>query len=280
MNYKKKRVKAGLSTYTMAKHMGISEEKYKEVEKKIRPLEGDLLDKFQETIANANQIKLDSKIKKVNIDLWFRNGQVKEVIKEYGYSQYDLSKELNIPQSTISKTLNNKKTTDNIREKIYDFLTNPINKKIKTDLKDKKHDEEKIGTKHDDIKERIKALHTTQLEIARLVGCHASSISCLITGKRFVDKKMEDKVYKVLDELEASKPRVIEESYQLASKPENKNVELDGKHIAKDSEEKAMEVPKNEIVAENSEATIDRLNQRVRQLERQIYLYEKLIDRL
>lgn len=280
MNYKKKRVKAGLSVYTMAKYMGISEKKYKEIEKKVRPLEGDLLDKFLKGIANAKQIKLDNRIRKIDIDAWFKDDKAKKAIKEYGYSQHDLSKELNIPQSTISKAFNNKEATDDVKEKIYDFLTNPINKTIETDLKDKKHDERKAGVRHDDIKERIKKLHTTQLAIAKLTGHHPSNISCLINGKRFVGKEIENEVYKVLDELEANKPKAKKEVHHLISKTKSDNVKLVGKHIAKDNEGKVIEVAEEETVAEDTKATIDRLNQKIKQLERQIYLYEKLIDRL
>ena len=63
MNYKVKRNRAKLDTYTVSKLLGIKEKTYKEVEKGLRNLEGDKIDKFFEIIDNANEVRLDHKQK-------------------------------------------------------------------------------------------------------------------------------------------------------------------------------------------------------------------------
>lgn len=142
MNYKLKRNRAKLDTYTVSKLLGIKEKTYKEVEKGLRNLEGDKIDKFFEIIDNAKEIRLDNMQKEPIIDEWIASGKAKEDIKEMGYNEKSFAEAIDYAQPTINQILNSKRQGSfGVKCAMYDFLHDPLNKNIETKKNVKKDTE-------------------------------------------------------------------------------------------------------------------------------------------
>lgn len=137
MNYKSKRVSAGIGTYTMAKELGVDEEKYKNLERGKLELKGQLLEKFMQTIGKAKEIKFNRMDKMHEINEWVNSGQAAIDVKNTGYSQVEIGNLINASNSAICHLLKDKRGSDDLKEKLYDFVTNPLNKKVE-DKKDRK----------------------------------------------------------------------------------------------------------------------------------------------
>lgn len=133
MNYKRKRISAGLSAYTMSKELNVPYEKYLMVEKKQIPLEGSLLDKFQNALKNARMIKFNQKQKMQDIRQFIEKGELRNLMAERGYNGLRLSQVMNFAPSEISQILNNKCKNQERVEMVYDFLMNPINREVKVE---------------------------------------------------------------------------------------------------------------------------------------------------
>ncbi len=133
MNFKKKRVEAKLSKYVMAKELGMDKAKYEKVEKGELELPSELIDRFLNITYNAKEIIFNRHNKLAKINEWILSGQIKKDIKDMGY---ETSKELaaasGMNTSDISRTINNKSVCDDVKESIYDYLQNPLNKKTET----------------------------------------------------------------------------------------------------------------------------------------------------
>ena len=332
MNYKKKRMKAGISFYTMSKELGITEKELEEVENKKRRLEGNLINKFQEIIENAKQIKFDRKVRMMNINMWFKDGSGKKALSDYGYSQRELAEQIGTSQAIVSRALNGQSAGDDEKEKIYDFLTNPIKKKI-SEFSDK-------DLKMSNLQKRIQALNISQKNFAKIADVSQATVSYVITGIREVSEKSRIKIFNALEKLEKEqqeKVKVLEsmpveeqrdmtmdetlkalEDVFNDTEDEEKNAEVtlneneienielvdeipegaevtDGVEIVTSNEESVEEntdenikeyieeeISNEDLIAltEDQEIEITLLKEKVRKLERQIYIYEKLIERL
>lgn len=129
MNYRQKRNRSKLSVYTVSSRLGIDYNVYLDIENGKKELEGARIDKFLEIINNAKTIKFQRAQKMIKVDEWFKSGEVKNAIKKWGYNQYTLSKKLKISQSYLCNVINNSKNDcQDIKERIYDFLTDTLNK--------------------------------------------------------------------------------------------------------------------------------------------------------
>ena len=128
MNFKKKRLAAGISKYTMMKELGVDKNKYDKIESGKLQLSGNLLDKFMEVIKNSREINFNRQVKLEKINQWIQSGEIKTAIEDYGYNQITLGAELGIGNSLINKIVNGLAGTDDNKEMIYDFLHNPLNK--------------------------------------------------------------------------------------------------------------------------------------------------------
>lgn len=143
MNYRTKRINAKISVYTMAKELGLNEKTYREVESGLRNLQKDKLNKFMEVIEHANDINFNRKQKMLYVDEWYKNGEWQEDMKAMGFNQKELAEKLGVSISTVSRFAKHELATDDVKEKIYDFLKEPLNKKIE----ETKKKESKTGLK-------------------------------------------------------------------------------------------------------------------------------------
>lgn len=182
MNYKKRRIKAGIPFHTMVKELGISEEKYREVEEKRRRLEGELFDKYLSIIKRGKVIKftLDDEIKK--IDEWVKSGEFMQTAQKYGYgSQKDLAEALNIAQSTISTLINKPNEVGNdLKIKIYNFLHDPLNKKAEEKIVKGDGKMDYIKWVDENLEKEIKKAKIKQGVVAEYAGCNNSHISHIV----------------------------------------------------------------------------------------------------
>ena len=142
--YTRKRLGNKLSAYTVAKELGISRETYMEIEKGLKNLEGELLDKFNDIIARAKEINFNRMGKLQEVNKWFEDGEAIKALEKLGLTQYDLADALGISQCHVSYAVRNKTrirngkkliVSDEVKEMIYDYLTNPLNKKVKQEAK-------------------------------------------------------------------------------------------------------------------------------------------------
>ena len=83
MNFKKKRLAAGISKYTMMKELGVDKNKYDKIESGKLQLSGNLLDKFMEVIKNSREINFNRQVKLEKINQWIQSGEIKKSIEDY-----------------------------------------------------------------------------------------------------------------------------------------------------------------------------------------------------
>lgn len=133
MNYRQKRNQKRLSVYTVAKELGIDYDKYLEVERGLRPLEQEYVDKMQRVLENASTIKMNRNIKMAQIKQSILDGSLKKKMIDYGYTQKEIADILNMNSTSISYVFKEDSTnvSDDTIERVYDFLDDPMNKKIK-----------------------------------------------------------------------------------------------------------------------------------------------------
>lgn len=291
MNYRNKRTKAGISLYTMAKELGIEEKKYREVENKKKPLEGELVDRFSEIISKAKQINFDRKVRLVNINLWYKTGTARKTLEEYNYTQGELAKELGISTANASDVFCNKSASDDIKEKIYDFLHNPMNKKL---VKEKKEI-------YMDVKKELEELKMSQRELADLTGVSQVTISYLVTGTRDVKRETKEKVYKIIKKLKEEKQEgyieapVVEEPVEVVEEVVEEPVEEETSTVIEEPVEEVEEVVEEPVVVEEAPvveeldykalyegltARYEFLVHETQKYKRQVMLYEKLIEKM
>lgn len=141
MNYKGIRNKNKLGTYQVSKLLGISEETYKNVEKGTLPLSGEQLEKFKEIMSNSKDIRFNNLQLNKDIDDFVKSGKALENLKELGYNKKELGNVLNISSFTVNKFFNSsdKNISFDLKLKIYDFLNNPLNKRVSAKINKKSY---------------------------------------------------------------------------------------------------------------------------------------------
>lgn len=283
MNYKAKRKKAGLTPYMMSKELGIDFNKYQLVEKGKIALEGNLIDKFQEILLNAKMIKFNRAQRMSDIQEYIKDGKLRKDMEVKKYNGQELAEITGISTSEISRTLNGKQTNEDTIERIFDFLTNPIN--VKVEMKPV-YDRNK-GNFTDEEKERydriIKENNTSRKEVAEKIGYTVSSINNLFGTNSYISLKCKEKFVEYMNELDNKKKEVIEEPtteineenvVEETIKDEEVNlIELDEVKSTEEQTETINEFMK--LLQENHE-----LKTALSKAERQVRLYEKLIERL
>lgn len=132
MKYKGIRNRNRLGVYQVSKLLGISEETYKNVEKGTLPLSGEQLEKFKEIMSNSKDIRFNNLQLNKDIDDFVKSGQALEKLKDLGYSKKQLEKVLGLSTFPINTFFNHpeKNMSFDLKLKIYDFLNNPLNKKV------------------------------------------------------------------------------------------------------------------------------------------------------
>lgn len=213
MNYKKKRLKSGLSIFTIAKELGISEEKYKKVEQGRLNLEKDLLDKFLNITENSKEILFNREAKMYEINEWLKNGQAEQDIKKMGYTKTELSKILGYDGTYIDniirsfeKDKNFDKKAYDVKEKIFDYVKDPLNKNIKsTENSNIKLSEIDEWVESGQAKIDIKNSGKSQVDLSLEMGYEKSYVGNLLrTG--FVGKYIpqKQKLYDLLHNKETN----------------------------------------------------------------------------
>lgn len=141
MKYKGIRNKNRLGVYQVSKLLGISEETYKNVEKGTLPLSGEQLEKFKEIMSNSKDIRFNNLQLNKDIDDFVKSGQALEKLKDLGYNKKQLEKVLGISTFSINTFFNNpeKNMSFDLKLKIYDFLNNPLNKKVSAKINKKSY---------------------------------------------------------------------------------------------------------------------------------------------
>lgn len=136
MNYKNLRRKSKLDLYTIANLLGIDKNIYKEIEEGKKNLSGELIDKFCEIVDNAKIIKIENKQKERDIDEWLKSGQATKDMYDMGYNYNTLSEAIGCAQPTVNQIMNNKrKGSFGLKNTMYEFLKEPLNKNIKENKK-------------------------------------------------------------------------------------------------------------------------------------------------
>lgn len=131
MNYKARRNNKRISFYTMCKRLGLDKQTYLEVEKGKKNLEGEYIEKFEDTIANAEGIRLERTMRIAKINEWIKSGECLKRLKEMGYTQASLARTLKLHPASICKTFKgDPMISDDTKEEIYDFLNNNLNKYV------------------------------------------------------------------------------------------------------------------------------------------------------
>ena len=289
MNYRNKRNNSGLSQYTIARELGIDYQKYLEVDRGERPLEGELISKFLDIIKRAKEIKINRLEKMKLVDEWLDSGKGLETCKEYGYTGAELARILGFTQGCMSMALNpennfHKSSGKDVKEMIYDFLHNPINKKINKELGSTKV-EEWYNENLSNLKQIILNNGYNLREFAELIGCSDAHLGNVINRKRNASMKLKQKIYDLLNK----KDKIEEETKIVETTEEKSNVEL---YDYVEVSENPIDEPNVKIVeATEQEKTdfvktcgllceLEKLKEENFKLKRQIELYEKLIERL
>ena len=296
MNYRSKRAEKGLSQYTMARELGIDYQTYLEIDRGQRPLEGKYVDKFYDVLERAKEIKLNRLEKMKEVNAWLDSEQGLSACKEYGYSGAEIARILGITQGCMSTVINpNNKfhymAGDDTKEMVYDFLHNPMNKKlkrennkkiIKVDLEAENIDLEEVEKWYKrnfyDLKKLILEKGYKMFEFANIIGCSEVHLGNVIVGRRNASMGLKAKIYAVLN------GKQLKEEIK-----EEKTVETPVEEMVEPKEEVKEEI-KNEEISEDSKnlakfvmkqgELIDQLVDENTRLKRQIKMYEKLIERM
>lgn len=209
MNYRTRRSLKKLSRYTVAKNLGVDYDKYVEVERGKRPLEKQYVDKFQEILANASEIKLAHSLRMGQVKEAFKNGTLRKKINEYGYTYSTLAKELGLTQGSISNAFsgNPRLTSDDTMERIYDFLNEPFNKQIGTTTEERKKGrrtracapEVEKWFRENNLKEVFTNAGYTSATFANKLGVSEGHISNVLKDKRNLSGALKTRIYEMFN---------------------------------------------------------------------------------
>lgn len=307
MNYKRKRVRAGISAYTMSKELGISYEKYLKVEKKSIPLEGEYLNKYYNALKNAKEIKFNYKQRMHEIREFIKEDKLRDLMAKRGYNGLSLAKTLGYDPSVISQVLNNKYANDEVVEYIYDYLQNPVNANVEGIPKEEpaEDDSEKLVAKLKKIKKQQKLFNR---DLAQAIGMSESHFAKIIGGYREMTPKMLELVSDFVERVENGQISIessrknaptLKETAEILDmepiveeEPVTKEIEEDNTNTSDAIETTENEAENNELdelkavnhdlaeefcrlVRENRKLHEDLVN-----AKHQIKMYEKLIERL
>lgn len=308
---RKKRQKVGLSVYTIAKELGVSYDDYLKIEKKNIGLEGEMLDKFNSIIDRAREINFNRNQKLHEIDEEISNGSLRELMAKRGYNGLSLSRALQIDNSQISNVLTGKGTNDN-KERVYDFLRNPISQ-----LESETNNDESVEKFEFDIekyKKIIKRNCINHMKLSEALGLSYSYIAkCFQEKHKGEFTEAKKKIADYLDNLDIQREEdvmcldsdedvLLEESEkndicidevqnerkQTQTNANDDIVCLVEEQSGTQNETQVEQVVKgnrtiiDELVSRNTKLIKENesLTEKLHKAERQIMLYEKLIERL
>lgn len=213
MKYRYRRKKAQIKFYTMAKELGIDEKTYKEIEDGKRNLEGNMLDKFMNILKRNKEINFNDAIKANKIDKMVEDKTLMKKITDLGYTQREIAEKIGISQTTISCIITKiRPVSEEVKVKLYDFITNPLNKKLESDKTQKEASKEEkstesINTKEEKEKPLDKAKNTVKSDNKKK---EAVKIDVEVKLKDFVVvKEMQAKIEKQEKRIATLKRRIM-----------------------------------------------------------------------
>lgn len=289
------------NTFDVARDMGVDEEKIKELKEGERQVEGVTMDKVLQSV-NKSQVERD--IEKLNIFEWYKNTDLKALRKEFGYKNaVAVAEVLKIENSSICRAENKK--YDKINKtiiKLYDFYHNDFNRNIKegeqiesnekSSIVKDKEEKEKIYQWYLGIDMKELRDNLSQQEISKKIGMGQSSWCQL--ERHLVTRYCENmgKIYNYFleaepqnslnsEELKTDEKDIIAESQNMNN---SENSMFDGVVETENfttcdcsSEKDLTELSKYVGELKNR---IEEQNKEIDRLTRQVYCYEKLIERL
>lgn len=260
---------------------------------------------MDKVLQSINKSKVERDIEKLNIFEWYKNTDLKELRMEFGYKRAKhLADELNIPISSMNRFENKKFDKANkLIIRLFDFYHNDFNKKLeeKTEpiVKEEKQ-EENINEKNNILDWYYETDFATlrgnytQQKIAKIIGIPQSSW-CEIENHKILS--CSKNMIKVYNHYHQVAPQSLYNSEDIKS-DENINPEVIANAIVDNNESSIFDgLTANEnsrICNSNDEKDmaslyghIEKLENRIQEqdkeiskLKRQVYYYEKLIDRL
>lgn len=202
MKYKAKRFRAGLSTYTVAKELGVDWNKYLDVERGKVALEGEYINKFQNVLKNAKMIKFNRRQRLEDIKNFIKDGKLSDLMAKRGYNGMSLARAMGLDANVIKEVMDGTNQSDDTNEYVYDFLQDPFN--INADGVEKEEAENKRYETNDDKKIKVEELRKlkeekgfTCQEISNAIGIAGSTISHTLNGRKTKEKTLQ-KIYNFL----------------------------------------------------------------------------------
>ena len=236
MNFWKKKIK---NTAELSKATGIEEEKIKELKEGKREIGGETMEKILNAINETNKkTELEKRVEQENVMQWIKNTDIKELIKNFGYKNYnDCAKKIGIAPSSLCTIINGKfKDYSNNIQKIYDFFHDDFNKKVDDDKVDDKIISKKeklprfVGNKNEKVKflnkftlrELTEKLgFKSQPEFANAVGLSYATLKNIFNNNIKTDSLAVVKTYDYVQQHlkgEIDLPKVEESDYKNETK--------------------------------------------------------------
>jgi len=299
--WEKMRRKKGLTRVEIAREMGISEEKVKEVENNMREMPTKEVDKYIKNIHNMNNGEREITIAQARS--WYEITDFKSLMKEFGFAnQREVAKTIGVDPSSISVWFNKKKGSHEIGTnsllKLYYFFNDEFNKKLPTE-------KVKTPTKREtmikwwkgfDLKKAIATMGVkNQKDFSRKYNFPQSAVSDWSNKKATPQIDNLTRLYEIFNGKEETK---VEEPINVSSSivepvsiedpvftpSDFNNIVYDNyyQYIPESEEPIYVEQPKEDkdIYTSTLNGTIEMLENENKKLRQQIARYETLIDLL
>lgn len=293
--WKKRRQASGLSKNDMANELGLNYKYYNAIEKGDVKMPSNLIDKFNEIINRGKQNELKNAENNVKADEFWN--EVKQKKADGKYVLTDKMHDFNIPNmnelvkllgyrssGTVWNYLQGRNPAgDEFKKRLYNFFSNELNIQIptkvvgKTETGKKRKREPIINKRLDkyyektDFKKILKDNKITNVQIAKAIGVHNSTVSNMTCKKFKPSYKVIENVKKYLDNILAQP--IVDEPLIYPEIPTIEMPKLEPKELVPNyfEEEKKKETTANNVV--------DRYTNELDEIEDVIAMYrEKIKD--
>lgn len=293
--WKKIRQKSNLPKNMVANKLGISEEKYDEIERGERELPRQYIDKLMKIKYENKENKIEFEIETAKANEFIQNTDWEKLENEFNYpTAQDLCKAMNIGVSTY---YNVKHTPDVVapktKIKVYKFFMDPLNKYV-----NKNKDKGLVKFNDDgslDVDWLLKTFGVTQVKLCEMLNINKTCISQWKTKKQMPCDETMKKLNLLLQEklsgcpLETNKTDTLDEeniveNIEQTDIPETHEEEIGELGCACDVHNEDIYTTNTdiceEIIMEDKDYKIKELSEEIENLKRTIRCYEKLIERL
>lgn len=244
MNYfMKKRIQSGFTKSDMANELGIDYKKYDAIEKGSVNMPSSLIDKFNQIINKGKENQITKVENSIKADEFWK--EVSTKTGKHTYVLHDKMKEFNIETmhelanligykspGTIFDSLNGRrKPGEEFKKRMYNFFSNDLNVQIpkaKEEKKSHRKVQKEVNVELDkyyeetDFKKLLKNYEITNLEIAKSIGVHNSTVSNMTCHKFKPSYKVIQGVKDYLDEAIKNKSVTINtaKNFKYSHSPE------------------------------------------------------------